>query len=104
MLLERVIKTKKMKKIIVITSIALLSLGFNSCTDQDSIIDVKNNACKLQHLRKVLDQNPTDKVMQDSVELYEMFVKINRENYVAYGLGSNDEFNKEVAEYLETCE
>ena len=92
-----------MKKIYFITAVAILSLSFNSCTDQDSIIDGKNNACKLEHLKKVLNQDPTDKVMQDSVKLYEMFLKINRENYVDYGLGNNDDFNEEITEYLKDC-
>ncbi len=92
-----------MKQIILIIIITILSIGLNSCTDTDSLIDGKYNALKLKHLKLSLEQNPNDKILQDSVKLYEMYVKINRENYASYGMGSNDDFNREIDRYLKTC-
>ena len=88
-----------MKKIIIITVIALLSIGFNSCADQDSILDGKDNACTLKHLKERAKLDPTNKALKDSVEMYEMFIKIHRENS-----GNAEKFNKEIDEYLKTCE
>jgi len=88
-----------MKNKIIITTIALFSLALHSCSDQDSIIDGKANACILKHLRESLDKDPSNAVLQDSVNTYEMFVKINRENY-----GDHDAFNKAIDEHLKSCD
>ncbi|MCF6183209.1 MAG: hypothetical protein L3J56_01045 [Bacteroidales bacterium] len=93
-----------MKKKIIITAMALLSIGFNSCSDDVQLESGKINACKLKHLRERLEQDPSSKVIQDSIRMYEMFVKINRDLYAGYGAGSNEKFNKEIDEYLKDCE
>ena len=92
-----------MKTTIIITVITLLIVGLSSCTDQDSLIDGKYNAYKLKHLRFFLKQNPTDKGLQDSVKLYEMYLKINKENYASYGMGSKNDFDREIERYLRSC-
>jgi len=92
-----------MKTTIINTVIALLIVGFSACTDQDSITDGQHNAYKLKHLRTFLKQNPTDKGLQDSVKLYEMYLKINKENYASYGMGSKNDFDREIERYLKSC-
>ena len=92
-----------MKTTIITTVIALLIVGFSACTDQNSIIDGQYNAYKLKHFRIFLKQNPTDKELQDSVKLYEMYLKINKENYASYGMGSKGDFEKEIERYLKSC-
>lgn len=93
-----------MKKTIIITAMTLLSIGFNSCSDNVQLEGGKINACKLKHLKERLELSPTNKALQDSVKLYESFVRSNRELYAGYGYGSNDKFNKEIDEHLKDCE
>ena len=92
-----------MKKTICFTIIVLLIVSFSSCTDQDSLIDGRNNAYKLKYLRISLEQNPTNKDLQDSIKLYEMYMKINKENYASYGMGSNNDFDREIERHLKYC-
>ncbi len=92
-----------MKKVILITGIALLSLGINSCSDNEQLESGKINACKLMKSEKLLRIHPDSVLLQKEVKNLKMYVKLNRESYASYGMGSNDEFNKEIDEYLQSC-